>query len=357
MALNKKKVTWTKMSGAGNSFWITHFLSSDFAFSKEINWQTIAIKLCRLWGGDGVAILGPSRDCDFKWLFFNADGSQAEMCGNLACCVTEYVFVKKLLPLNRGSFKERGLAQRNIQRTHPQPLSPPTRGGSFTLETRAGKIKGVITSPFDKDLGARVFLKQSQSIGGPFTFRYKGEDIAYMFINSGVPHAVIGLKGSGSLPFGLRGLAQALRKSLRHDKNGMNVSFWTEFFEPSSKVFFPKCVGVVVEQPDFVTLEKSRGVKLLACSFERGVEDWTLACGTGALAIAQVYIHSLRFGTGEQSTNSDAPFVLADTGVLVQMPGGLLRVEFHDDHTVSLRSPVKWLEERTENLSLILTSS
>ena len=344
---NKKTIVWTKMSGAGNSFWITHFLSTDSGPPTDAHWPGLARKLCRQMAkpADGIAILLPSKECDFKWLFYNADGSMAEMCGNLACCVTEYAFKKKLVPANRTS---------------------------LIFETKAGKIKGAINP-------TQVFRQQSKEIKGPFTFAFQNQEITYRFINSGVPHAVIQLRSkvleAGSAHLGSqtkpkpdshlltwpasqqewedkKALAKALRKNTCHHKNGMNVSFYTKLSPQESYVLFPK-------QEHFPEKQKNHtltlpAVSLLACSFERGVEDWTPACGTGALAVAQLnQTGFVQSSAGEVLSSYKADMKQANANktsinptVLVQMPGGVLQVKYHLNKTLSLTSPVQWLEEK-----------
>ncbi len=270
------------MSGAENSFWITHFPSPVLSsFSMNRNWSQVAKTLCKQPGNshakvDGLVILLPSNTCDFKWLFYNADGSPAEMCGNAACCVADYVFKKKLIPVERAS---------------------------FTFETAAQKIKGKL-----KEGKACIFLKQAEAIQGPFeVFINTDEKTSYFFIDSSVPHAVIELP---TWPSSLtdwenkKTIAEVLRKRTTHHKNGMNVSFYY----------------------------RQNNTQLLARSFERGIEDFTPACGTGALAVAQIH-------------HQRQPDVKR---IFVQMPGGQLEVGFHSDKTVSLVSPVKWLQEMEE---------
>ncbi|MYE07879.1 MAG: diaminopimelate epimerase [Oligoflexia bacterium] len=271
-----QKIIWTKMSGAGNSFWITYLSPSFFPDFVDKDWPEVARKICQREDtsdtGDGLVVLVPSRTCDLKWLFYNADGSSAEMCGNAACCVTEYAFKKGVVPADRSS---------------------------VTFETLAQKIKGDLVRE-----KARIFLKQNESIEGPFKMDFNSKTISYMFINSSVPHAVIKLtKWSEAKEWTVRKeLARVLRRKTTHHKNGMNVSFY--------------CCSE----------EEGR---LFARTFERGVEDFTSACGTGALAVAQIHRQA---------------FSLMDF-MFVEMPGGQLKVGFHSDKTVSLMSPVKWLKE------------
>ena len=106
-------------------------------------------------GADGLMFIEPSERADFKWRFFNADGSEAEMCGNGGRCAVR--------------FAERiGLGS-----------------GSFSFETIAGIIDATIE-------GSRVKLRMTQ----PFDFRaglevpLNGRRATVDCLNTGVPHAV-----------------------------------------------------------------------------------------------------------------------------------------------------------------------
>ena len=189
--------------------------------------------------------------------FYNKDGSKAEMCGNAACCLSFYI-EKLSLP-----FKKFVLAQEEI-----------------TLAKKG-----------------TVFLKRPSK--NVLNFK---TPLAFSFIDTGVPHGVIecseldfedknkakGLiklnRDKKALKKSLKPTALKLRfKNIRKYKKGMNVSFYQ----------------VLSTQ------------KLKAITYERGVEDWTLACGTGALAVSLVYLSK------NQEKNK----------VWIQMPGGSLKVE------------------------------
>lgn len=85
-------MTYTKYSASGNDFIISHsFLEKDF--SQD------AIKLCNRTegiGADGFVVLIPTPDADFKWLFYNSDGSHAAMCGNATRACAHYAFYNNL---------------------------------------------------------------------------------------------------------------------------------------------------------------------------------------------------------------------------------------------------------------------
>lgn len=93
MTQNLKKIAFTKMQGTGNDHVIIDCLKSRLS-----NPQRVARRLCNRKygiGADQLLILGKSRHADFKMLIFNADGSEAEMCGNGIRCLGRYIREKK----------------------------------------------------------------------------------------------------------------------------------------------------------------------------------------------------------------------------------------------------------------------
>lgn len=93
-------MTYAKYSASGNDFVIFHtFIEKDY--TNE------AIKLCNRTegiGADGLVVLVPSMDADFKWLFYNSDGSYASMCGNATRAVSHYAFSNGLVNSNEMEF-------------------------------------------------------------------------------------------------------------------------------------------------------------------------------------------------------------------------------------------------------------
>ncbi len=282
---------WSEMSAAGNSFLVRH-VSRPLA---RVAYNQLSLKklpaqarrLCNRYGRDGLMILIPGLKTDYwEWVFYNRDGTSAEMCGNVACCGVEYLFKKKLVKTQK-----------------------------IYLKTPAGFIEGTFLNR-----KPQIFLPISSAIRGPYFVSYAKKKVSYFFSDHPVSHAVVKwplqnlvkkpllkklkeknlLHLKQVLPPELLPLAKKLRHSLVHNKNGMNVSFY---------------------------FEKSYG-KLWGFTFERGVEDITSACGTGAMALAQVY--------QKQVASLCTP-------VRVQMPGGDLVVRL-DSKQISLQSPVCWIQ-------------
>ena len=93
-------MTYTKYSASGNDFVITHsFIEKDYTND--------AIKLCNRTegiGADGFVVIVSSNEADFKWLFYNSDGSDAAMCGNATRAVSHYAFTNNLVTSNEMKF-------------------------------------------------------------------------------------------------------------------------------------------------------------------------------------------------------------------------------------------------------------
>ena len=89
MAGKQKTLHFIKMQGAGNDCIII-----DMMKSKPLNPQRLARKICNRRfgvGADQLLLLSKSRKADFKMQIFNADGSEAEMCGNGIRCLARYI--------------------------------------------------------------------------------------------------------------------------------------------------------------------------------------------------------------------------------------------------------------------------
>jgi diaminopimelate epimerase len=80
------KIPFMKMSGSGNDFILIDYREP---FLKEERLKDFVQKTCRRRfsaGADGLILIERSKKADFKWRFYNADGSEAEMCGNGGRC-------------------------------------------------------------------------------------------------------------------------------------------------------------------------------------------------------------------------------------------------------------------------------
>ena len=218
---------YTKMNGAGNDFIIINNIIEKIP--KE-RFSYLASKLCtrRLSiGADGIMFVDKAEnDGDYKMHFFNEDGSQGEMCGNGARCICRYGF-------------ENGLA-----------------GEEQRVETLSGLVEG---KRIDKR-NYRVKLNRPSIFKENYPLDYKGITYACSYIelgDPGLPHIVVELPGFQEMAEeDLYKIGKGLRSHKKLAK-GANINFYS--FSDNGDLY--------------------------ARTFERGVEDFTLACGTGAGSI------------------------------------------------------------------------
>jgi diaminopimelate epimerase len=139
-------------------------------------------------GADGMIYIVPSDCCDFKWRFFNADGSEAEMCGNGGRCAARFAFL-------------RGMA-----------------GAAMTFETLAGPIQAWVE-------GTRVKLQLTKPQDWRIDQRIDvvGKPLDLDFINTGVPHALIRVRDIEAAD--VKGLGPAIRYHEYFQPTGTNVNF------------------------------------------------------------------------------------------------------------------------------------
>ena len=219
-----------KMNGAGNDFIVLNNLEEKLPVESI---PQIAKTLCERHlsiGADGFMVVdAPTQGGDYKMLFFNSDGSMGEMCGNGARCICRYGY-------------EIGLA-----------------GETQTVETTAGIVTG---QRIDQRL-YRIRLNDPTTIklDAPVEVDGKEYPCAYVELgNPGIPHAVVpysGLKDADTNE--LRELGRKIR--------------WHKDFPKGANVNFYEIVG------EDLVYERT---------FERGVEDFTYACGTGTGSVVTV---------------------------------------------------------------------
>ena len=210
---------FTKMQGLGNDYL--------YVYGEPENAAEWSVKLSERHfgaGSDGMIWISPSAVADFKMRIFNADGSEAKMCGNGIRCVGKYV-------------RDKGYTDK----TH---LTVETRSGVKTLDLRL--TDGKVTSAA-VDMGT-VTVTAEKAI------RVDGEVVTCTPVDVGNPHAVIFVDDAETAP--LTALGPAIE---RHEA-------------------FPGGVNV-----EFVQLLGRNALRMRV--WERG-SGVTLACGTGACASA-----------------------------------------------------------------------
>ncbi len=236
-----------KMNGAGNDFIIIDNRQGEIPADRIPEFAKILCHRRLSIGADGFMVVDnptPGIEADFKMLFFNSDGSIGSMCGNGARCISRYAY-------------ETGLS-----------------GVKQCIETTAGIVLGKRLN----ETTYKIRLNNPTNINLNLDLKYEGKlyDCSYMEIgNPGVPHLVVPVKGLSSLSNEeLRPLAKYFRNLSMFDK-GVNINFY----------------------------DKSGKNQYFEKTFERGVEDFTYACGTGTGALVTAL--TLKGETDGESVNVD----------------------------------------------------
>ncbi len=275
---------FVKLHGLGNDYvyvdCVNHTPPRDpAALSRVISDRHFGV------GGDGLILICPSERADVRMRMFNADGSEAEMCGNGVRCVAKYAF-------------DHGLTRNN-------PLTVETGRGVLTLnlQLRNGKVETVTVRMGEPILEAE---KVPTTLPGPRVvnhdhpaFRWDAPWVSACGLEAGVtcvsmgnPHAVFYCRDVAKVPL---------------EQVGPEIE---------NAAVFPRRINVhfvQVHSPEEVTMR----------TWERG-SGITLACGTGACAVAVAGVL-----TGRTSRN-----------ILAHLPGGDLRLEWREaDNQVYMTGP------------------
>lgn len=171
-------------------------------------------------GADGLLLVENSDVADFKMRYFNSDGSEVETCGNGARCIARFAYVEKIVHSNEMKFE--------------------TRAGIYGAQVLEGSVKLHVGDAVDMKLDFPLTLSD-------------GTHNIY-FANSGVPHTVFfvdDLEKADVVKLG--------RETRYHEK-----------FQPEGT------------NANFIKMRNENTLDIR--TYERGVEDETLACGTGCIA-------------------------------------------------------------------------
>ncbi len=222
------------MSASGNDFVILDNRGENKVAEKDKS--RFVRDICRRKtgvGADGVLLVENSEDADFRMRYFNSDGGEVEFCGNGARCIAYFAH--------------------NI-------LDMPAR---LAFES----IPGVISAEVDNNF-VSIVMPEATEFEGPETLELNDEIVEYYFINTGVPHVVIFYNDIENAP--VLELGRKIRFCEAFKPDGTNV--------------------------DFIDIATAEDYDIAVRTYERGVEDETLACGTGVTAAALVafYLEKLK---------------------------------------------------------------
>lgn len=217
-------------------------------------------------GSDGLVVLqSTSSPTEYRWTFYNPDGGEAEMCGNAARAATALVY-----------------------RLHQQK--------EVRVETKLGFFRGRVESPQMTTIEMALPSATIRKISPLFMEKFS---VGYL-TNTGVPHCVIPVSGLEPIKKQAQELSPFIFDA-EFGAKGANLTFYSVSSENLLQV---------------VTLE-------------RGVNDFTLSCGTGVIAAAQVYSHL---------ENKNAQ-------ISIQTPGGSLWVDFSSPQKASLKGAAQFVYE------------
>ena len=213
---------FTKMSGAGNDFVV--FDNRDGGIPEERAELVRRVCARRLGvGADGALFIELSEPADFRMRYYNADGGEAEMCGNGGRCISRYAYLN-------------GIA-----------------GEKMAFETIAGRYRAEIMGEH-----VRLEMVPSRDIRLQFEIGMDGNELTVNFVHTGVPHVVVFADRIDGID--VPELGRKIREHEKFAPAGSNANF------------------VQVVDPGRIQIR----------TYERGVEDETLACGTGTVAAALV---------------------------------------------------------------------
>ena len=223
----------TKMQGLGNDYIYIHCAEDQVpdpaALARRISDRHFGV------GSDGLVLILPCDQADFRMRMFNADGSESEMCGNASRCIGKYIH-------------DRGLSDK-------EEIRLMTGAGIriLKLNVKDGKTQSVRVDMGEPELEASripVLMPDGRVIDAPA--EVKGQTFRMTCVSMGNPHAVIFVEDADS--FDVHGYGAALE------------------VHP----LFPRKTNV-----EFATVKDRQHLRMRV--WERGSGE-TMACGTGACA-------------------------------------------------------------------------
>jgi diaminopimelate epimerase len=184
------EIEFFKMSASANDFILID--NRDEKVDKEFKEITdFVARICRRRhsvGADGVILIEDSKNADFRWRFFNADGSEADMCGNGGRCAARFAFIK-------------GIAGKE--------MAFETGAGIIKAKVEGRRIKLQLTTPCDLKLDYQINLED--------------KEIFLSSVNTGVPHAILLSDDVDYAP--VEDLGRIIRYHKAFGKTGTNVDF------------------------------------------------------------------------------------------------------------------------------------
>ena len=222
-----KPIPFWKLSGSGNDFIIIDYRKPMMPSRDEM--RMFVSKVCRRGisvGADGVILIKSSQVADYGWHYYNADGGEVDMCANGSRCAARFAFENNIAP------------------------------AKHTFETLAGIVSAEVVQ--ENGVYVRVQLPNPSPVHLGMQIPLGDKVFTGHFVNTGVEHVVYFVDDVQKTDVVTLG-----RKTRYHHlfaPSGTNANF------------------ISVTDPHHIAIR----------TYERGVENETLACGTGSIAAALV---------------------------------------------------------------------
>lgn len=181
------KIPFWKMHGAANDFVVVDDRAVSFPVGDS-RWLAEVMARRTGVGSEGVLLIQPSTQADFRMRFFNPDGGEVDMCGNGARCIARLAH-------------EIGAA--------PKQMSIETPAGIVRAEARGDQVQLIMTEPKDWRMGRSLVIE--------------GRTYGYDFVNSGVPHVVVRVDDLAKTD--VHNLGRAIRYHADFAPKGTNANF------------------------------------------------------------------------------------------------------------------------------------
>ena len=274
-------LTFSKMHGIGNDYIYINCFQEKVSDPEKLSVFLSDVRFGV--GSDGLVLILPSDKADFRMRIFNADGSEAMMCGNATRCIGKYVY--------------------DMGMTTKTEISLETNSGIkyLTLYPGAdGKIESVKV-----DMGKAVLVPKEIPVDSPLDrfiaqpVTVDGTEYAMTCVSMGNPHAVVFLPEIDSLDL------EKIGPSFEHHP------------------LFPDRVNT-----EFVRVIDAHTLQMRV--WERGSGE-TFACGTGTCATVVAAVLN--------------GYCKKEEEILVHLRGGDLRIIYHEDDTVTMIGPATYVFE------------
>lgn len=274
-------LTFSKMHGIGNDYIYINCFQEKVSDPEKLSVFLSDVRFGV--GSDGLVLILPSDKADFRMRIFNADGSEAMMCGNATRCIGKYVY--------------------DMGMTTKKEISLETNSGIkyLTLYPGAdGKIESVKV-----DMGKAILVPKEIPVDSPLDrfiaqpVTVDGTEYAMTCVSMGNPHAVVFLPEIDSLDL------EKIGPSFEHHP------------------LFPDRVNT-----EFVRVIDAHTLQMRV--WERGSGE-TFACGTGTCATVVAAVLN--------------GYCKKEEEILVHLRGGDLRIIYHEDDTVTMIGPATYVFE------------